>query len=253
MIKKIFFLSFLLLSCSFSQDYSNIKVIEVIDGDTIKLSNGKLLRYIGIDTPEVRIKKGSQFIYDPQPFAREATQFNKKLVEGKFIKVEFDLQKTDRYGRLLGYCFIKDTFINAELIKNGYAVLYTYPPNVKYVDLLLKLQKEARNRKVGLWKNFSVISADQAYKHLNQIKIVEGRVLDTYKTAKCVFLNFGNDYKTDFTVVIFKNSLAEFYNIGIDPVDFYKHKKIAVNGRIKEYNGPEIIANSPYQIEVISE
>jgi len=252
-IKKIFFLFFLFLSCSFPQDYSSIKVIEVIDGDTIRLSNGKLVRYVGIDTPEVRIKKGDGFKYLPQPFALEAKEYNRGLVEGKNVRIEFDLQKTDRYGRLLGYCFIEDTFINAELVKEGYAVIYTYPPNIKYVDLLLKLQKEARSQKKGLWEDFKTISHTEAYNYLNQVKSVRGRVIDTYQSSKCTFLNFGNDYKTDFTIVIFKKSLGEFTKEGIDPVTYYKNKVVMATGRIKEYNGPEIIANSPYQIEVISE
>jgi len=253
-VKKIFFLfSFLILSCNFSPNYSNLKAVEVIDGDTIRLSNGKLMRYIGIDTPEVRIKKDDVFQYLPQPFALEAKEYNRILVEGKNIRIEFDSQKVDRYGRLLGYCFVDDVFVNAELIKKGYAVLYTYPPNVKYVDLLLKLQKEARNKKLGLWRDFEVILHAQADSYINQIKSVKGRVIDTYQSSKCTFLNFGKDYKTDFTIVIFKKSLKEFTKEGIDPVTFYKDKVVIATGRIKEYNGPEIIANSPYQIEIISE
>ncbi|MBU2266019.1 MAG: nuclease, partial [Candidatus Omnitrophica bacterium] len=66
-----------------------------------------------------------------------------------------------------------------------------------------------------------------------------------------VFLNFGQDYKTDFTVVIFNNSLGAFRQQGIDPVSFYRDKTVSVSGRIREYNGPEIIVNTPYEIEII--
>jgi len=125
MIRKIIFLGFLLILCACSQDYSSIGVLEVIDGDTIKLSNGRLLRYIGLDTPETRIKKDGQFIYSPQPFGEEAKEYNRKLVQGKTVRIEFDVQNKDKYGRLLGYCFVGDTFVNEKLIESGYAVLYT--------------------------------------------------------------------------------------------------------------------------------
>ncbi len=253
-MRKIHFLFFLLiLSCSQVQNDSYLKVLEVIDGDTVKLSNGKLLRYIGIDTPEVNIKKDNRFQYSPQPYSLEAKEYNRHLVEGKVVKVEFDLNKYDKYGRLLGYCFVEDIFVNAKLIEEGYAVLYTYPPNVKYADLFVNLQNQARDKKKGLWASYSLIEASEAHLYINQIRRVRGKVLSTYESDKCVYLNFGRDYKSDFTVVIFKNSLSAFQSININPVDSYRGKTVEVTGRIKEYNGPEIIVNSPYEIEVVSD
>ncbi|MDD5195378.1 MAG: thermonuclease family protein [Candidatus Omnitrophica bacterium] len=234
-----------------ASSYANIQVADVIDGDTIRLANGKLLRYIGIDTPESRIKKGSSFIYNPQPGAVEATKFNKSLVSGKKIRIEFDVQKTDKYGRLLGYCYVGDTFVNARLIKEGYAVLLTYPPNVKYTDLFVKLQKEAREARRGLWGAYAVIEHTQADRYINQVRTVRGKILNTHRTKKCTLLNFSNNSKEDFTIVIFANSYRFFENAGIDPVTFYKGKTVEISGRIRSYNGPEIIANTPQDIEVI--
>lgn len=117
-----------------------IKVKEVIDGDTIVLQSGEHVRYIGIDTPE-----------KDQPFYREAKELNQKLVEAKEIRIEFDVQKKDKYGRLLGYVYVGETFVNAELVRNGLANLYTVPPNVKHTDYLLKLQSEAKEKKLGIW------------------------------------------------------------------------------------------------------
>ncbi|MCF7907721.1 MAG: thermonuclease family protein [Candidatus Omnitrophica bacterium] len=252
MKKKLLFLALFLIACTgIPTDYSQIFVSKVIDGDTIKLSNGKLLRYIGLDTPEVRSKKDGKFIYDPQPFSLEATEYNRKLVEGKAVRIEFDLEKQDKYGRLLGYCFIGDTFVNAKLIQEGLAVLYTYPPNVKYVDKFVSLQKQARAKKQGLWESYEVIDQEQAYKYIGQIRTVRGRVLSTYKSSKCLFLNFGGDYKHDFTVVIFNNAFSAFTQQKIDPITFYRNKIVEVSGRIREYNGPEIIVNTPYEIQIL--
>lgn len=252
-MKKLLLILFFVLSACTPTDYSKIKVKEVVDGDTVILANGRHLRYIGIDTPESRIKRNNQFVYDPQPFAVEATQLNQSLVEGKTVRIEFDLDKKDRYGRLLGYCFVDDIFVNKKLLQEGFAVLYTYPPNIKYVDSLVKAQKQARQEKKGLWGGNQVVSHQQADNYINQIRTVRGRVLNTYKSEKCTYLNFGSNYKEDFTVVIFNNTLDYFHQQGIKPVNFYKGKLVEVSGRIREYNGPEIIVNSPEEIRTINQ
>jgi len=105
------------------------QVERVIDGDTIKLSNGERVRYIGIDTPERGGKSSGE----------EAYYANKRLVDGKKVRLEFDVQKRDDYRRLLAYVYIDDIFVNAWLVENGYARVATFPPNVKYEKLFLKL------------------------------------------------------------------------------------------------------------------
>ncbi len=251
-MRKFLIILVLFVTACNPADYSKIKVREVVDGDTVILENGRHLRYIGIDTPESRIKKDGQFVYDPQPFAEQATELNRRLVGGKVVRVEFDLDKKDRYGRLLGYCFVGDTFINRKLLEEGLAVLYTYPPNIKYVDSLTEAQKEARRRKKGLWGAYQTISHQQAGNYMHQIRTVRGKVVSTYKSDKCTYLNFGPNYKTDFTVVIFNNTLDYFRKKGINPVEFYRGKTVEASGRIREYNGPEIIVNSPAEIRTVT-
>ncbi|MCX7926734.1 MAG: thermonuclease family protein [Candidatus Omnitrophica bacterium] len=143
-----------------SYSYDNILVIRVVDGDTLVLENGQRLRLIGIDTPEIhestKLYKDSQRsgkdIRTIKQLGQKSFAFTRQLVEGKRVRLEFDIEKTDRYGRLLAYVFLPDgTFVNAEIIKQGYANLLTYPPNVKYVDLFRQLYKEARESKRGLW------------------------------------------------------------------------------------------------------
>lgn len=255
---RIFFFWIFLffLSCSKgSFDYSHIKISRVIDGDTLILENGEHLRLIGIDTPELRKKTEQGFIDEPAPFSKEAKSFTQALAEGRYARIEFDLEKRDKYRRLLGYCFIKDKdkeiFLNKKLLEEGLAVLYTYPPNIKYVDELVKAQKEARQNKKGLWGVYEVILPSQAKDFIGQIRTVRGRVLSTYYSGKAVFLNFDPDYKKNFTVVIFKSSLAYFLKKGIIPWQFYRGKTVEVTGRIREYNGPEIVVNLPSQIEVV--
>ncbi len=125
------------------------QVLRVIDGDTIEVSISRQaykVRYIGIDTPETKHPtKGIE------PFGPEAAAKNEALVGGKVVELEKDVSETDKYGRLLRYVWIGDLMVNAELVRLGYAQISTYPPDVKYQDRFLRLQREARQDCRGLW------------------------------------------------------------------------------------------------------
>jgi micrococcal nuclease len=83
---------------------------------------------------------------------KEAAAFTKQLVEGKKVRLELDVQKRDKYKRLLAYAYLEDgTFVNAKIVEEGYAQVLTIPPNVKHADTFLKLQREAREKHKGLW------------------------------------------------------------------------------------------------------
>ena len=124
-----------------------IKVLRVIDGDTIVLANGDHLRYVGIDTPEE---------VDPrkpvQCFAKEAADKNKQLVEGQMITFQKDVDSKDQYGRWLGFVYLQDgTFVNQELVKDGFAFAYPYPPDISKSALFADAQTSARTQNLGLW------------------------------------------------------------------------------------------------------
>ena len=124
-----------------------IKVVQAVDGDTVVLINGDRLRYIGIDTPEK---------FDPrkpvQCFAAEASERNKQLVEGKMIKFYKDVNEYDIYGRWLGFVYLEDgTFVNEELVKQGYAFAYHYVPDISKSEIFNAAQTYARENKLGLW------------------------------------------------------------------------------------------------------
>jgi micrococcal nuclease len=139
--------SFIVLFLSHNVYAKDYVVKKVIDGDTVQLDTGETVRYLGIDSPEVFTKEGGAEFY-----AREATRYNKKLVFMKKIRLEFDVEKKDQYGRLLAYVFVKDVFVNAELVRHGYAKAYIKPPNIKYKDILLANQKKAMDEEKGLWQ-----------------------------------------------------------------------------------------------------
>lgn len=127
-------------------DETTQKVARVIDGDTIELENGERVRYIGIDTPET--KHPSKPV---EYYGRESDSANRSLVEGKGVRLEFDIQERDQYGRLLAYVYVDDIFVNAWLVENGYAQVMTIPPNVRYAERFLELQQKAREEGKGLW------------------------------------------------------------------------------------------------------
>ncbi|MBU1726533.1 MAG: thermonuclease family protein [Candidatus Omnitrophica bacterium] len=145
-----------------SYDYSDILVKRAVDGDTLVLANGERVRLIGIDTPEMHessklnrdASRSNQDVESIKAMGRESYEFTKGLVEGKRVSLEFDVERKDRYDRLLAYVYLKDSglFVNAEIVKQGYASLMTIPPNVKYADLFKELYTEARENNRGLWK-----------------------------------------------------------------------------------------------------
>jgi len=146
-----------------SYDYSDILVTRAVDGDTLVLESGERVRLIGIDTPEIHqsnklyndAKRSQQDVSTIQKLGQRSFKFTRGLVEGKRVSLEFDVEKYDKYDRLLAYVYLNDgskTFVNAEIVKQGYASLLTIPPNIKYAQLLKKLYAEARENRRGLWQ-----------------------------------------------------------------------------------------------------
>ena len=122
----------------------------VNDGDTVVLFNSARVRYIGINAPEIPHES-----MPAERFGPEAGKFNLKLVFEKKVRLEFDTERHDRHGRLLAYVFLEDgTFVNAELVRQGYAYHLFWSPNTRHDKLLLGLQQKAMRNKVGLWEAF---------------------------------------------------------------------------------------------------
>jgi micrococcal nuclease len=149
-------LSLSIVSCNSRRDRDELAgylpVTKVVDGDTFWVDDGSekglKIRLIGVNTPEtVHPQKPVEY------FGREASDYVKNILKGKKVKLQFDVDKTDRYGRTLAYVYLKDgTFLNAEIIEKGYGHAMTVPPNVKYSDKFIELERKAREQKVGLWQ-----------------------------------------------------------------------------------------------------
>lgn len=126
------------------------KVIDVVDGDTMKvIVNGKeeTVRLLLVDTPEtVHPSK------PVQPFGPEASNYAKEMLTNKDVELELDVRERDKYGRLLVYLYINGQMFNEMLLENGLARLaYVFPPNTKYVDRFLGIEKKAKQEEIGIW------------------------------------------------------------------------------------------------------
>ena len=261
------------------------KVSKVIDGDTFRLNNGGKVRLIGLDTPETVDPRK-----DVQWFGREASEKLREWVEGEAVCLRKDrdrINDTDKYGRLLRYVWIYelnshhkeetsytgDFFVNAELIKQGYAFAYTRFP-FKYLEEFRGFEKDAKEKNLGLWdekrlsiwlekvKNNSALAKtcgetkticpENAVNHIGEKKTVRFFVKKSFDSGKAVFLNSENDYKTphNFTSVIFSYNRNGF---PASPADQYWGRTVDVTGVIKEYKGrAEIILKKSSQIRIIS-
>ena len=116
---------------------NNLKVERDIDGNTIELTTGAKVRYIGVDVP-----RDKYF---------QAMEANRQLVEGRAIRLEFDVEKKDRYGRVLAYAYVDSIFVNAWLIEEGYARFSAHPKNARHQNIFLDLEEKAKKAEAGIW------------------------------------------------------------------------------------------------------
>ena len=166
-------------------DGESVKVARVVDGDTIEVEGGQTVRYIGINTPEtVHPQKTVEC------FGREASNKNKELVEGKFVQLEKDISETDKYGRLLRYVYVDGVFVNELLVKEGFAHASSYPPDIKYQDLINSAQEEARSHNKGLWAGCQEGKSDTSQNQ--EGCVIKGNI--SFSTGEKIYHMLGQEY-----------------------------------------------------------
>ncbi len=154
--KNFKFLLFFLLSSNIlytapqtqAAEKQAVQVQQALTGDTVRLEGGKTLKYIGLKSPPLQ-----SLIPLVRQYGSAALEFNKKMVEGKKVLVEWGSQIQDDQRNLLGYVFLEDgTFVNKQVLKAGHAKVKIVPPNIRYAAAFRKYELEARRNKGGLWK-----------------------------------------------------------------------------------------------------
>ncbi|MBN2720296.1 MAG: thermonuclease family protein [Proteobacteria bacterium] len=215
----------------------SVHVTNVVDGDTMVVQGGDRIRFLGIDAPE----KGEEYADK----ARERVQ---ELVKGPVDL--FLCEDKDDYGRYLGVVMIKDSNVNLTLLQEGLARPMLIPPcgNPVAMDVLLASGPALLSRK-GIYsgESFEWVEHENAREKIGRQAVVRGRILNLHRGKRAWHLNFGQDYKTDFTAVLFPEGRSHFRNLGLDPADLVG-REVLVLGKVKEYDGPEIIIQRPEQI-----
>lgn len=229
-------------------------VISVVDGDTVlldtEIDGSKEVRLVGIQAPKLPLgRKG----FKPWPLADAAKEKLETLVLGRRVTLEFGGRRMDRHGRLLAHLFRDGKhWVQGALLSAGLARVYSFPDNRSVVAEMLGLESAARKRGTGIWSHpyYDIRFPENLDDLIGSFQLVEGVVFDAATVRRTTYLNFAEDWRSDFTITLDKRALAKFNETGIDPLSL-KGKRIRVRGWLKKRNGPMIEASHPEQIEVL--
>lgn len=231
-------------------------VAEIVDGDTVVLDRSidgaRQVRLVGIQAPKLPLgRKG----FRKWPLADASKALLKKLVLGKTVTLGYGGAPMDRHGRLLAHLQRDDgLWVQGEILSRGLARVYSFPDNRALVADMLAREGHARAAKKGIWglRYYAVRRPETLKRDIGTFQLIEGRVLDAARVKGTVYLNFGADWRTDFTVAIPSKPGRLFKKLGIDPQSF-GGRPVRVRGWLKRRNGPMIEASHPEQIELLPE
>jgi micrococcal nuclease len=134
-------------SAAVSRDDEYVVVSHVLDGDTMVLVDGRRVRLIGIDAPEVSHEGKKE-----ECFSKESKDATARLVGAKKVRLVKDTSDTDSYGRLLRYVYVGDVFVNEVLVQQGYARAWRFPPDEAQSTMLMNAQSQAKQQNHGIWQ-----------------------------------------------------------------------------------------------------
>lgn len=235
-----------------------VPVAEIIDGDTVVLAapvmGATQVRLVGIQAPKLPLGRKN---FPTWPLAAESKSLLAALVDGKKLTLSFGGAEKDRHGRLLAHLHRPDgTWVQSEMLKRGMARVYSFPDNRAAVTEMLALEQDAREARRGIWglRYYAVRKSDnpdELSRLAGTFQLIEGRVARAAKIKGRVYLNFGEDWRRDFTITIQAKAGRLFAKAGVDPLKF-EGRIVRVRGWLKKYNGPMIEATHPEQVEDIS-
>jgi endonuclease YncB( thermonuclease family) len=228
------------------------RAAEIVDGDTLVLEDGRQLRLVGIQAPKLPLGRPN---FETWPLAEEAKAALAALVLGRPLRLSYGGRRMDRHGRVLAHVHADagaERWVQGALLEQGLARVYSFADNRALVAEMLALERAARAARRGIWSNpfYAVRDAAAAGGHLGTFQLVEGRVVEAAVVRGRAYLNFGADWRADFTATLAPEVRRRFEAEGIDPRD-YQGIRLRVRGWLKSYNGPMIEVTHPEQIEVI--
>jgi endonuclease YncB( thermonuclease family) len=225
------------------------RAVEVVDGDTLLLESGTEIRLVGIQAPKLPLGRSGFVAW---PLAEEAKRALEGLALGRELTLYYGGRKKDRYGRMLTHLVRRDgLWLQGALLGGGWARVYSFRDNRALIDEMLARERAARLAGSGIWAldYYAVLTPEEAGYHVGSFQLVEGRVVDSAIVRRRGYINFGEDWKSDFTIAIKPRDRKQFGEGGADILS-YKGRIVRVRGWIKSYNGAMIEATHPEQIEV---
>ena len=225
-------------------------VESVADGDTLDLEPGGTIRLVGLQAPKLPLGRPG---FKAWPLAEESRNALQAMVSGHVLTIRPGTTPKDRWGRTLAHLEREDgLWVQGEMLRNGWARVYTFPDNRLLAGDMLALEREARAARRGIWalRWYAVRSPESAARAVDTFQLVEGRVVDAASVRGRVYLNFGPDWKTDFTIVVPPKVRRQFDREGMDLLAL-KDRRVRVRGWLKEYNGPMVEVSHPEQLEIL--
>lgn len=225
-------------------------VADVVDGDTLVLEDGREVRLVGIQAPKLPLGRAGFLEW---PLAREAKAALVELALGHELTISYGGRRVDRHGRLLAHLHDQSgRWMQGEILARGMARVYSFSDNRALVREMLAIEHAARTARRGIWAHpfYRVISHRETWRFLGTFQLVEGRVKRVAVVRGRGYLNFGEDWRTDFTISIAPKSLRLFAAAGIE-LGTYEGRIVRVRGWLESFNGPMIEATHPEQIEVL--
>ena len=226
------------------------RVTEIVDGDTLVLDDGRQVRLVGIQAPKLPLGRAH---VKRQPFADQAKTALEQLALGHTVRLSYGGRRTDRYDRQLAHLHDEDgRWIQGDLLLRGLARVYSFRDNRTLVGDMLMLEREARTGGRGIWSHafYRVRDVSETPQHLDSFQLVEGTVLDSAEVRGRTYLNFGEDWRSDFTVTISPKDKRRFREESFDLLAL-KGRRIRVRGWLHQRNGPMIDVTHPEQIELL--
>ena len=241
--------------CALEQGSSHA-VARLIDSETLLLDDGQDVRLIGALAPKPDVLDADERDWPP---ARDALRTLEALVHARMVTLRTEGRQRDRYGRLLAQVFVDDggaeVWLQQRMILAGQARAYTLPGNTACLTARLAAEETARPQGRGLWQRapYRVRSADEVdalLKLAGRFAVVEGRVAGVTRAQTTTYINFGTDWRRDFTASL-ATAVVTKDTDGAQRVDALSGKRVRVRGWIERRNGPMIVLGSLDEIEVL--
>jgi len=226
------------------------RVSAIVDGDTLVLEDGREVRLVGIQAPKLPLGRRN---FKTWPLAARAKAALSALTLGKVLTLSHGGRRVDRYNRLLAHLYDEDgRWIQGELLRAGMARVYSFADNRAVVAEMLALERAARAARRGIWGDrfYRVRNAEDAGRDIGGFHLVEGRVFAVAPRRKRTYINFGADWRSDFTITVAARARRLFRAAGLDLAQL-EGRRIRVRGWVKSFNGPMIEATHPEQIEIL--